>query len=189
MKASISKAVSVVPVAVRFWRRVDATLAQGQEFLRTFRQLLEIVNFRKTTLRFVATGLHCRIDAFLYHGGLVVRTVRQLFGDLSPRKTTLIFVSAGLLGLALILLLEISVREELAREASDAAIDAGVPKPVVRAPAQALQSPATALPQSLPFPLPTVYGVYAISGGQLRELEALPGRVPDQRVFMSTPRR
>jgi len=193
MKAPINqqldKAVSVVPVAVRFWRRVDATLAQGQEFLRTFRQLLEIINFRKTTLRFVATGLHCRIDAFLYHGGLVVRTVRQLFGDLSPRKTTLIFVAAGLLGLALILLLllEISVRGELAREASDAAIDASLPKPVVRAPGQALQSPATALPQSLPFPLPTVYGVYAISGGQLRELEALPGRVPDQRVFMSTP--
>ena len=61
------------------------------------------------------------------------------------------------------------------------------PKPVVQTPEQALQSPATALPQSSPFPLPTVYGVYAVSGGQLHELEALPvGRVPDQRVFMST---
>lgn len=35
------------------------------------------------------------------------------------------------------------------------------------------------------LPLPSVYGVYAISDGQLNELEALPGRVPDQRVFMS----
>src|SRR5262245_10777865 len=61
------------------------------------------------------------------------------------------------------------------------------PKPVVQTPGQALQSPATTLPQSSPFPLPTVYGVYAVSGGQLHELEALPGRVPDQRVFMSTP--
>src|SRR5260370_28105466 len=61
------------------------------------------------------------------------------------------------------------------------------PKPVVQAPGQALQSPATTLPQSSPFPLPTVYGVYAVSGGQLHELEALRGRVPDQRVFMSTP--
>jgi hypothetical protein len=192
MKAFINqhldRAVSVVPVAIRFWRRVDATVAQGQEFLRTFRQPLEIINFRKTTLRFVATGLRRRIDALLHHGGLVVRTVRQLFGDLSPRKTTLVFVAAGLIGLALILLLlEISVRRELAKEASDATIDATLPKPVVQAPGQALQSPASALPQSLPFPLPTVYGVYAISGGQLRELEALPGRVPDQRVFMSTP--
>jgi hypothetical protein len=48
------------------------------------------------------------------------------------------------------------------------------PKPVVQAPEQALS-------------LPTVYGVYAVSGGQLHELEALAGRVPDQRVFMSTP--
>jgi|ERR1700730_1808542 len=61
------------------------------------------------------------------------------------------------------------------------------PKPVVQGPGQAIQSPAAALPQSSPFPLPTVYGVYAVSGGQLHELEALPGRVPDQRVFMSTP--
>ncbi|HWX36726.1 MAG TPA: hypothetical protein VNZ53_56105, partial [Steroidobacteraceae bacterium] len=61
------------------------------------------------------------------------------------------------------------------------------PKPVVQGPGQAIQSPAAALPQSSPFPLPTVYGVYAVSGGQLHELEALAGRVPDQRVFMSTP--
>jgi hypothetical protein len=61
------------------------------------------------------------------------------------------------------------------------------PKPVVQAPEQALQSPAITLPQSSPFPLPTVYGVYAVSGGQLHELEALAGRVPDQRVLMSTP--
>jgi hypothetical protein len=61
------------------------------------------------------------------------------------------------------------------------------PKPVVQAPEQVLQSPATTLSQSSPFPLPSVYGVYAVSGGQLYELEALAGRVPDQRVFMSTP--
>src|SRR5207245_4721433 len=34
---------------------------------------------------------------------------------------------------------------------------------------------------------PTCYGIYAVSGGQLFELEPLGGRVPDQRVFMSTP--
>src|SRR5262249_55159512 len=50
-------------------------------------------------------------------------------------------------------------------------------KPVVQAPEHA-PHPATTLPQSLPFPLPTVYGVYAVSGGQLHELEALAGRVP-----------
>jgi hypothetical protein len=35
------------------------------------------------------------------------------------------------------------------------------------------------------LPLPNVYGVYALSDGHLYELEALPGRVPDQRVHMS----
>jgi hypothetical protein len=161
-------------------------VVRGQELLRTFRRLLRTTISCGTT--FVAWGMRHGIDAMLPHG-IVVRTVRQLFGNLSPRKTTLIFVAAGLIGLALILLLllEISVRRELAKEASDAAIDATLPEPVVQAPGQALQSPATALPQSSPFQLPTVYGVYAISGDQLHELEALPGRVPDQRVFMSTP--
>ena len=41
--------------------------------------------------------------------------------------------------------------------------------------------------QSAALPLPTVYGIYAVSNGELHELEALPGRVPDSRVFMSTP--
>jgi hypothetical protein len=42
-------------------------------------------------------------------------------------------------------------------------------------------------PQPPALPLPSVYGIYAVSNDQLYELEALPGRVPDQRVFMSTP--
>jgi hypothetical protein len=49
-----------------------------------------------------------------------------------------------------------------------------------------IQSPV-ARPQSPALPLPSVYGIYAISDDQLYELEALPGRVPDQRVFISTP--
>ncbi len=48
------------------------------------------------------------------------------------------------------------------------------------------QQPAAAAP-STALPLPSVYGVYAISDGQLAELTALPGRVPDPKVFMSTP--
>jgi hypothetical protein len=48
--------------------------------------------------------------------------------------------------------------------------------------------PSSTLPsQSSEFPLPSVYGIYAVSGGRLQELEPLIGRVPDQRVFMSTP--
>ena len=37
------------------------------------------------------------------------------------------------------------------------------------------------------LPLPDAYGVYAVDNGKLHELEALPGRVPDPRVFVSTP--
>jgi hypothetical protein len=62
------------------------------------------------------------------------------------------------------------------------------PKSVVQASADDLQLPITTPPsQPLGFPLPAVYGTYAVSGGQLFELEPLVGRVPDQRVFMSTP--
>lgn len=41
---------------------------------------------------------------------------------------------------------------------------------------------AAAAPSSL---LPTSFGVYAVSGGKLFSLEALPGRVPDRRVAIS----
>jgi len=61
-------------------------------------------------------------------------------------------------------------------------------KQVLQASADGVQTPIT-MPstQSLGFPLPSVYGIYAVSGGRLHELEPLVGRVPDQRVFMSTP--
>jgi hypothetical protein len=61
-------------------------------------------------------------------------------------------------------------------------------KRIVQASAGDPQLPImTPAPQSLGFPVPSVYGIYAVSGGQLYELGPLVGRVPDQRVFMSTP--
>lgn len=39
--------------------------------------------------------------------------------------------------------------------------------------------------QAAEFPLPTVYGVFAVSAGKLYELEPLPIRVPDPRVGIS----
>jgi hypothetical protein len=35
------------------------------------------------------------------------------------------------------------------------------------------------------MPLPSTFGVYALSDGQLQELKALPGKVPDRRVAIS----
>jgi hypothetical protein len=115
--------VTKVPIAVRFWRRVDATIAQRRELLRTFRRLLETKIFHRTTLRFVAAGMRRRIDAVLSQAEVVLRTICQPLGSLSPRKKALALVGAGVVGLALLLLLlEISVRTELAKEANDAAI-------------------------------------------------------------------
>jgi hypothetical protein len=47
--------------------------------------------------------------------------------------------------------------------------------------------PSAAPPSPPPFPVPTDYGIYALSNGQLSELQLLPGRVPDKRIAMSTP--
>ena len=124
--------MTAVPVAVRFLRRIDATVVQWQEHLRSFLPLLGTTISRPTALTFVAAGMRRRIDAILPHGELVVRTVRQLLGNWRPRKATLTLVVAGLVGLVLILLLllEISLRMELAKEARDAVIDA-TPAPSV----------------------------------------------------------
>jgi hypothetical protein len=57
-------------------------------------------------------------------------------------------------------------------------------------PPQAVPAPEKAAAQpynSLPFPVPTVYGVYALDNGTLSELDALSEQVPDKRVAMSTP--
>jgi hypothetical protein len=51
----------------------------------------------------------------------------------------------------------------------------------------ALQWTAAASSNSLPFPLPSDYGVYAVSNSGLSELYLLPEQVPDKRVAMSTP--
>jgi hypothetical protein len=43
------------------------------------------------------------------------------------------------------------------------------------------------LSNSVSFPLPSDYGVYAVSDSKLSELNLLPSRVPDKRIAMSTP--
>jgi hypothetical protein len=57
------------------------------------------------------------------------------------------------------------------------------------APAGAPQQPVVVRPDPAPppFPVPSVYGVYALNDGVLKELDALSEQVPDKRVAMSTP--
>ena len=63
--------------------------------------------------------------------------------------------------------------------------------PIPETPQQASPSidPKTALASAnaLPFPVPSDYGVYALSDSALSELYLLPERVPDKRIAMSTP--
>ena len=51
--------------------------------------------------------------------------------------------------------------------------------------ADAQQSAAAEAAHTSEFPLPSTYGVYAVSNGQLSELQSLPIRAPDPRVQLS----
>jgi hypothetical protein len=111
-------------LAVRFWHRVDAMMAQGQGLLRTLRRLFEGTIFRRRTLIFVAAGMRRRTEAVMPYAELAVGAVGRLVGHFRRRKT--LAVATGVVGLALflILLLEISLRIQLAQEARDAGTDA-----------------------------------------------------------------
>src|SRR6266480_4625480 len=65
-----------------------------------------------------------------------------------------------------------------------------VPAPIATAPQAAMPvevKGAAQLPDPLPFPVPSDYGIYALNNGKLSELDALPELVPDKRVALSTP--
>jgi hypothetical protein len=111
--------VTKAPVAVS-----RAKVAQSQTLLPITRQLLEAI-IASTRSRFVAAGMRRRIDALMPYGEVFLRTVDQLIGNFRHRKLLAVVV-AGAAGLVfiLILLLEISVRIELSKEAENAAIDA-----------------------------------------------------------------
>jgi hypothetical protein len=60
-------------------------------------------------------------------------------------------------------------------------------KPDLAIPAAPEPKAVVASAVSLPFPLPSDYGVYAVSNTALSELSLLPEQVPDKRIAMSTP--
>lgn len=74
-----------------------------------------------------------------------------------------------------------------ARAPAPATLVAKPASPSISDPAQ--RSPVTAADSqgSLPFPLPTDYGVYALNDAKLSELNLLQEQVPDKRIAMSTP--
>lgn len=64
-------------------------------------------------------------------------------------------------------------------------LTASAPAADTPSPLAAGQKLAGSPPQSSTLPVPNVYGVYALSNGQLQPLETFRGEPPDPRVFMS----
>jgi hypothetical protein len=83
-----------ISVAVRFWRRVDAMMAQGEGLLPTFRQLLERTIFHRPTLTFVAAGMRRRTEAVMPYAELAVGAVSRLVGHFRRRKTLAVATGA-----------------------------------------------------------------------------------------------
>jgi hypothetical protein len=63
------------------------------------------------------------------------------------------------------------------------------PAPVASVPpvAPPPETRVAAPPETLPFPIPSDYGIYVLNNGKLSELDPLPIMVPDKRVALSTP--
>ena len=75
------------------------------------------------------------------------------------------------------------------RQAQQAGEESARPGTAASAPV-AVEPPLAAVRPASPaqlrdFPLPSFYGMYALSNGELYELDPLPLRVPDPRIFMS----
>jgi hypothetical protein len=129
-------------LAVRFWHRVDAMMAQGQRLLRTLGQLPEPTIFCRPSFAFLAAGMRRGTEAVMPYARLAVGAVGRLPGYFKRRKV--LTVATGVVGLALflILLLEISLRIQLAQEARDKGTDAAV--------AASARAPKKELEEALP---------------------------------------
>jgi hypothetical protein len=116
--------VTPVPIGVQFWHRIVAATMQREELVRSLRRL--VGTSLSTAARNIAATMRITSGALPSPNECFAHALHQLRHTLKLKKT-LVFIVAGLIGLAFILsLLEISVRGELPKQASDAAID-GMP--------------------------------------------------------------
>jgi hypothetical protein len=100
---------------------MDAMAAHGENLVRAVHRAAGASNLPMKPLTSVVAAMRRPMDAILPHGERLMRALPQLLGTATPRKTILL-VAAGVAALGLIfVLLEISVRNDLAREATDAA--------------------------------------------------------------------
>jgi hypothetical protein len=114
--------MTAVPRAARFWHHMDALVARGESLVRAFHRVLGASSLRITPLTSsVIAAMRRGMDAVMPQGERLLRAFRRLLGSANPRKTIML-AAAGIAALGLIfVLLEISVRNEVAREATDAA--------------------------------------------------------------------
>ena len=90
---------------------------------------------------------------------------------------------------AIVLYAAFSLGHHFFRQAQQAGEESARPGTAASAPV-AVEPPLAAVRPASPaqlrdFPLPSFYGMYALSNGELYELDPLPLRVPDPRIFMS----
>jgi len=114
--------MTTVPPAARFWHHVNALVVHGESLVRTFHRVLGESSLRiKPLTSSVIAAMQRGMDAIMPQSERLMRGFRSLLGTASLRKTIML-AAAGAAALGLIfVLLEISVRSELAKEATDAA--------------------------------------------------------------------
>jgi hypothetical protein len=96
-------------------------VAHGESLVRAFHRVLGASSVRIKPLISVVAAMGRRMEPIMPQGERFMGTFHRLLGTASPRKTIML-AAAGLLALGLIfVLLEVSVRNELARESTDAA--------------------------------------------------------------------
>ena len=113
--------MTAVPPAARFWHHVNALVVHGESLVRTFHRVLGESSLRiKPLTSSVIVAMQRGMDAIMPQSERLMRGFRPLLGTASLRKTIMLAVAgAAALGLIFVLL-EISVRNEVARETTDA---------------------------------------------------------------------
>jgi hypothetical protein len=113
--------MTAVPRAARFWHHMNAMVAYGESLVRAFHRVVGSSSLRMKPLTSVVAAIRLRMDAILPQGEYPLQTFHQVLGTASPRKAIML-AAAGVAVLGLIfVLLEVSVRNEVAREATNAA--------------------------------------------------------------------
>ena len=117
--------MTLVPVVLQFRRFIRVAIAQSQELVSSFRRLVGTLLPGGTAGKNIVVTMRLAIDALLPPKELLAHTLHQVLLTSSSHKKTLVSVGVGLIGLGFFFsVLEISVRRELAKENTDATIDA-----------------------------------------------------------------